>query len=87
MNQECEARNEFKLLKERDDNSPVAVYLKPKTKLMIVKADLSPTCKYEDGTDDNFSCDWYLFKTEDGKQGWCRLKDFQENVDGLIWAG
>ena len=54
---------------------------------MIIKADLSPTCKYEDGTDDNFSCDWYLFKTEDGKQGWCRLKDFQENVDGLIWAG
>ena len=87
VNQECEVKSPFKLLVKRDDNSEVAVTLLPKTKLTIVKADISPVCKYEDGTDDDFSCDWFYFKTADGKQGWCRLKDFQQNVDGLIWAG
>lgn len=87
VNQECEVKSPFKLLVRKDDNSEVAVTLLPKTKLTIVKADISPVCKYEDGTDDDFSCDWFYFKTADGKQGWCRLKDFQQNVDGLIWAG
>ncbi len=87
VNLDCEVKNPFKLLLKRDDNSEVAVTLTPKTKLAIIKADLSPLCKYEDGTDDNFSCDWYYFKTTDGRFGWCRLSDFQQNVDGLIWAG
>ena len=87
VNQECEVKTPFKLLVKNDDNSETAVTLAPKTKLTIIKADISPVCKYEDGTDDDFSCDWFLFKTADGKQGWCRLKDFQQNVDGLIWAG
>jgi hypothetical protein len=87
VNQECEVKNPFKLLSKREDGSPVAVELKKGTKLTVVKADISPKCKYADGSDDDFSCDWYLFKTADGKQGWVRLKDFQENVDGLIWAG
>jgi len=87
VNQECEVKSPFKLLVKKDDNSEVAVTLSTKTKLTIVKADISPVCKYEDGTNDDFSCDWFYFKTADGKQGWCRLKDFQQNVDGLIWAG
>lgn len=87
VNQECEVKNPFKLLVKRDDNSETAVTLKPKTKLTIVKADISPLCKYEDGSNDDFSCDWFYFRTSDGKYGWCRLKNFQENVDGLIWAG
>ena len=87
VNQECEVKTPFRLLVKRDDNSETAVTLAPKTKLTIIKADITPVCKYEDGTDDDFSCDWFLFKTSDGKQGWCRLKDFQQNVDGLIWAG
>ena len=87
VNQECEVTKPFKLLVNRDDNSETAVTLTPKTKLTIIKADISPMCKYEDGTNDDFSCDWFYFKTADGKQGWCRLKNFQENVDGLIWAG
>ncbi len=87
VNQECEVTAPFKLLVKRDDNSETAVTLSPKTKLTIIKADISPLCKYEDGSDDDFSCDWFFFKTSDGKQGWCRLKDFQQNVDGLIWAG
>ncbi len=87
VKQECEVKNPFRLLKERDDNSDVSVNLSPKTKLMIVKADISPKCNYSNGTVDDFTCDWYLIRTLDGKEGWCRLKDFQENVDGLIWAG
>ncbi|MEO8514114.1 MAG: hypothetical protein ABI543_11170 [Ignavibacteria bacterium] len=87
VKQDCEVINSFKLLSCRDDNSVVALSLTPKTKLTIIMADITPTCKYEDGTNDDFSCDWFLFKTSDGKQGWCRLKDFQQNVDGLVWAG
>lgn len=87
VKQECEVTNPFKLLVKREDNSETVVTLKPKTKLIIIKADITPVCKYEDGTADDFSCDWYYFKTSDGNYGWCRLKDFHENVDGLIWAG
>ena len=87
VNQDCEVTKPFKLLADRDDNSGITVMLSPKTKLTIIKADISPMCQYDDGSDDNYSCDWYFFKTSDGKQGWCRLKDYQQNVDGLIWAG
>ncbi len=84
---DCEVKNSFKLLTGRDDNSDVAVNLNPKTKLTIVKADIRPVCEPVNGYSDDIMCDWFLIKTSDGKQGWCRLKDFYENVDGLIWAG
>ncbi len=87
VNQDCEVKNPFKLLLKRDDNSDVTVTLTPKTKLTILKADISPLCKFEDGSNDDSGCDWYFFKTSNGYQGWCRLKDFEQNVDGLIWAG
>lgn len=87
VNKECEVKTSFKLLTGRDDNSVVAVNLKPKTKLTIVKADITPACDPVNGYTDDMMCDWFLIKTSDGKQGWCRLKDFYENVDGLVWAG
>lgn len=87
VNKECEARNPFKLLTKNVDGSPVAVEIKPKSKLTIVKADITPRCKSADGYDDDFFCDWYYFRTSDGQEGWCRLWDFYENVDGLVWAG
>jgi hypothetical protein len=87
VNLECEVNNSFKLLRDRDDNSETAAMLKPKTKLTIVKADVSPVCKTPDGYDDSFFCDWYFIKASDGSEGWVRLKDFYEKVDGLIWAG
>ena len=78
----------FKILKSRYDNSGVVQTLKPKTKIKLVKVDINPKCSEEIMDykfDDN--CDWFLIKTEDGIRGWCRLKDFRDNVDGLIWAG
>ncbi len=85
--QECVTKTSFNLLKNKDDNSEISAVLKPGTKLFIIKADISPVCNYENGEPDNYTCDWYYFKTQDGKYGWCRLKLFQDNVDGLIWAG
>lgn len=84
----AEVTNHFKILKFRYDNSAIVQTLKPKTKITIVKADITPKCSDEQidyKYDDN--CDWFLIKTEDGIKGWCRLKDFRDNVDGLIWAG
>ncbi len=88
INVPAEVTIPFKILKYRYDNSVVVQTLKAKTKITLVKVDITPKCsdeyidyKYDD------NCDWFLFKTEDGIQGWCRLKDFRDNVDGLIWAG
>jgi hypothetical protein len=78
----------FNILKYRYDNSAIVQTLKPKTKIKLVKVDITPKCsdEYIDYKfDDN--CDWFLIKTDDGVQGWCRLKDFRDNVEGLIWAG
>jgi hypothetical protein len=87
VNRECEVKNPFRLLTGRDDNPSIAVSLVPKTKLTIIKADITPVCPEVNGYSDDMMCDWFLIKTSDGKQGWCRLKDFYENVDGLVWAG
>ncbi len=87
VNQECQVKESFDLLKDRSDNSEVTSKLKPGTKLTLVKADISQVCPSNDGSNDDFFCDWFLIKTSDGKQGWCRLKNFYEKVDGLVWAG
>lgn len=85
--QECEVKESFKLLTRREDDAPVVIEVKPKAKLTIIKADITPKCKTADGYDDDFFCDWYLIRTADGKEGWARLRDFYEKVDGLVWAG
>ena len=82
-----EVISEFKLLRTRDDNSEVVAILKPGTKLTIVKADVTPVCAENEKYIDDMMCDWFLLRTEDGIEGWIRLKDFNEKVDGLIWAG
>jgi len=84
----AEVTKPFSVLKYRYDNSAVVMTLKPGTKISLVKVDITPKCMEEQidyKFDDN--CDWFLIKTEDGVQGWCRLKDFRDNVEGLIWAG
>ena len=84
----AEVTNPFSIMSYRYDNSEIVKTLKPKTKITLVKVDLTPQCNEEisDYRFDDF-CDWFLVKTEDGVQGWCRLKDFMDNVEGLIWAG
>lgn len=87
VNVEATVKTSFKILKSRDDKSSVIENLKPGTKLTLLKCDISPVCKNEAGYDDDYECDWYLLKTEAGKEGWVRLKDFRENVNDLPWAG
>ena len=87
VNQECEVKTTFDLRKDKSDNSEVTVKLKPGTKITLVKADISQNCPNPEQVYTEFYCDWYLIKTSDGQQGWCRLQDFVEKVDGLVWAG
>lgn len=88
INVPAEVTKPFSVLKYRYDNSSVVKTLKPKTKIKLIKVDLTPQCN-EEISDYRFDdyCDWFLVKTNDGVQGWCRLKDFMDNVEGLIWAG
>lgn len=87
VNIECEVKNPFPVLTDRYDQSPVSSLLKTGTKIKLVKADITPKCRMTDGYEDEDNCDWYLIRTSEGAEGWCRLKDFRDNVDGLIWAG
>lgn len=84
----AEVTKPFAILKYKYDNSAVVKTLRPMTKIKLIKVDLTPQCNEEISDyrfDDN--CDWFLIETKDGAQGWCRLKDFMDNVEGLIWAG
>jgi hypothetical protein len=87
VNQQAEVKQPFKLLASNGDNSTVTAELKPGTKITLVKADITPACEKNTGYIEDMMCDWYFIKTSDGVSGWCRLKDFSEKVDGLVWAG
>jgi len=87
LNEKADVTIPFPILTHRYDQSPVAVIIKVGTKITFIKADLSPLCKTEYDYVNEVDCDWYLIRTDDGTEGWCRLKDFRDNVDGLIWAG
>ena len=77
----------FNILGERIDGSDILTTLQPGTKIKLIEADTSPKCTNEKGYVDDFNCDWYLIKTEDGTTGWARLETFRDLVDGLVWAG
>jgi len=87
VNVPAEVKEEFTLLKFRNDDSEKAAVLKSGTKITLLKTDITPACEY--GTDARFDmmCDWFLIRTSDGREGWIRLNMFNEKVDGLIWAG
>jgi hypothetical protein len=84
----AEVTKPFSILKYRYDNSAIVKTFRPMTKIKFIKVDLAPQCN-EEQTDYRFddNCDWFLIKTDDRVQGWCRLKNFRDNVKGLIWAG
>ncbi|RPI17570.1 MAG: hypothetical protein EHM58_08860 [Ignavibacteriae bacterium] len=88
INVPAEVTKSFNILNAKYDNSNAVKTLQPKTKISLIKVDITPKC-LNDETDYKYddNCDWFLIKTEDGFTGWCRLKDFRDNVDGLIWAG
>ena len=77
----------FNILRERINGSNIVKTLQHGTKIKLIEADTSPICLTDRGYVDDFNCDWYLIKTEDGKTGWARLETFRDLVDGLIWAG
>jgi len=87
VNAEGKVTAKFRLLNERDDKSSSSGSLKPGEKITVVKADITPKCKDEEGNNNDWQCWWYYIKSSDGTEGWCRMRDFQQNVDGLPWAG
>jgi len=87
VNQSAEVKLPFKLLASNNDNAELVTELKAGTKITLVKADITPACEINTGYIEDMMCDWFLIQTSSGVKGWCRLKDFHEKVDGLIWAG
>ena len=84
---EAEVTKPFSILKDRVEGTDVVATLKPGTKIKFVEVDIKPVCVNSSGYMDDDECDWFRVVTEDGTTGWVQLKDFRENVEGLIWAG
>lgn len=59
--------------------------VKPNTRIYILKADIREMCKDENSWQE--SCNWYFIRSKDGTEGWIMLKDFQDKVEGIPWAG
>lgn len=66
-------------------NSKGLYEINPNTEIFLIKADIRNNCKEEEGWREG--CHWYLLKTKDGTEGWIMLKDFQDKVEGIPWAG
>ena len=81
MHVETLVLEEFELLSDTSQGAVTLGYLEKGKMVKIVKADVSPICLDED---DREICDWYLFETSTGTQGWARLKSFLNKVD-LPW--
>ncbi|MCX6158282.1 MAG: hypothetical protein WCK13_07795 [Ignavibacteriota bacterium] len=66
-------------------NSKGLYEIKPNTQIFIQKADIREKCKGEDEWQE--SCYWYFIRSKDGTEGWIMLKEFQDKVEGIPWAG
>ena len=77
----------FEILSERIDGAWIVKNLESGTKIKLIGADTSPSYYNNMGYLDDYNCDWYLIRANDGTEGWARLETFRELVDGLIWAG
>jgi len=83
---ETTVRQSFPICRTRED-STVVVDLEPKSKVIVLLCDPSPTHCKEEMRDviDDYYCDWYFIKSETGIVGWARLKLFWDKL-GLNWA-
>ena len=59
--------------------------IKPNTRIYILKADIREMCKDDDSWQE--SCYWYYIRSKDGTEGWIMIKEFQDKVEGIPWAG
>ena len=66
-------------------NSKGLYEINPNTEIFLIKADIRTNCNEEDGWREG--CHWYFIKTKEGTEGWIMLKDFQDKVEGIPWAG
>ncbi|MFA5404049.1 MAG: SH3 domain-containing protein [Ignavibacteria bacterium] len=73
----------FNTYKEKDLKSEIVTKFKPGDKIKLIKAYTKVKC------DDEYKdfCFWYLIEDKNGKIGWLQLKDFQDKVEGIPWAG
>lgn len=76
----------FRLRMERSDDAVVSGEPKIGAVLKILKADIHVACGGK-SEEESYDCHWYYVTASTGEKGWVRLKDFQENVSGLPWAG
>lgn len=76
-------KESFNTYKQRDNKSEVVTKFKPGDKIKIIKAYTKVKCEEEY----NDRCFWYLIKDKNGNKGWLQLKDFQDKVEGIPWAG
>ncbi|MFA5011385.1 MAG: hypothetical protein WC644_05470 [Ignavibacteria bacterium] len=70
---------------EKSESSKSNIEIKPNTQIFIIKADIQYKCKSPDEWEDG--CNWYYIKSKDDRTGWIMLKDFQDKVEGIPWAG
>ena len=70
---------------DKNESSKAKHEIKPNTEIFFIKADIQNKCKSPDEWEE--ACNWYFIKSRDGKSGWIMLKDFQDKVDGVPWAG
>jgi hypothetical protein len=83
---EAIVREVFSVCRTREDPTIVAD-LDPQSKVIVLLCDPSPThCKdVECRGFEDFYCDWYCIKSEEGIIGWARLGVFWDKL-GLDWA-
>lgn len=82
---EMKTTDKIFLHSEKMMNSKGLYEIKPNTQIYILKADIRNKCVGEDSWEDG--CNWYYMKSKDGSEGWIMLKEFQDKVEGIPWAG
>jgi|WetSurMetagenome_2_1015567.scaffolds.fasta_scaffold11781_5 hypothetical protein len=80
---EIVVKETFSTYKDRDIKSDVVTKFKVGDKIKILKSYTKVKCEHEN----NDFCSWYLIEDKDGKKGWLQLKDFNDKVSGIPWAG